>query len=167
MPRGGVGTFAVQLAKAYGAEVTGVCGPAKTDLVGSLGADRVLDHIRDDIGGPYELILDIGGCRPLPVLRRALTARGTAVIVGGENGGRWLGGADRQLRAIATAPVSRWKIKVFIAKENGKDVAALAELMAAGTVRTAVDRTYSLGEVPEAIRRLHAGHARGKIVITV
>lgn len=167
---GGVGTFAVQLAKALGADVTGVCGTTKTDLVRSIGADDVIDYTREDFADGarrYDLILDTAGRRPLPRLRRALTPRGTLVIVGGEGGGRWLQGTDRQLRALLLAPFVRQRLRVLMSAEREEDLRYCGELIEAGEVTPIVDRTYPLSEVPEAIRYLRGGHARGKVVITV
>ena len=167
---GGVGTFAVQIAKAFGAEVTGVCSTTKLDMVRSIGADRVIDYKRDDIansGQRYDLILDAGGNRSLSALRRALTPRGTLVIVGGETGGRLLGGTDRQLRALMLSPFVGQKLGTFIASENNADLIVLKGLIESGKVTPAIDRTYPLGEVPAAIRYMEEGHARGKVVITV
>lgn len=165
---GGVGTYAVQVAKAFGAEVTGVASTAKVDLVRSLGADRVIDYTTTDIdedGVRYDAILDIGGNRPLRQLRRALTPTGTLVIVGGEDGGRLVGGTDRQLRALLWSPFTRQTLTSFISKETAEDVEALAELIEVGAVAPVVDRTYPLAEVPEALRDLEAGRLRGKAVI--
>jgi NADPH:quinone reductase-like Zn-dependent oxidoreductase len=167
---GGVGTFAVQLAKAFGAEVTGVCSTAKVDLVRSLGAEHVIDYTRDEItqtGQRYDLILDIGGNRRLSHLRRALTPRGTLVIVGGEEGGRWLGGVDRLLRAIMLTPFVGHTLRMFVAKGKKEDLRFLKDQIEAGKVTPVVGRTYPLSEVPEAIGYLQEGHARGKVVITV
>ncbi len=167
---GGVGTFAVQIAKAFGAEVTGVCSTTKLDMVRSIGADRVIDYKRDDIadsGQRYDLILDTGGNRSLSALRRALTPRGTLVIVGGETGGRLLGGTDRQLRALMLSPFVGQKLGTFIASENNEDLMVLKGLIESRQVTPAIDRTYPLGEVPAAIRYMEEGHARGKVVITV
>jgi NADPH:quinone reductase-like Zn-dependent oxidoreductase len=167
---GGVGTFAVQIARAFGAEVTGVCSTAKVDLVRALGADHVINYNRDDFADGqhrYDLILDIGGNRRLTHFRRALTARGRLVIVGGETDGRWLGGVDRQLRASLLSPLVSQKLGTFIAKENAEDMTVLQGLIAAGKVAPAIDRTYPLGEVPMAIQYLEEGHARGKVVISV
>ncbi|MFI6799427.1 NAD(P)-dependent alcohol dehydrogenase [Streptosporangium canum] len=167
---GGVGTFAVQLAKALGADVTGVCGTTKTDLVRSIGADDVIDYTREDFADGarrYDLILDTAGRRPLSRLRRALTPRGTLVIVGGEGGGRWLQGTDRQLRALLLAPFVRQRLRVLMSAEREEDLRYCGELIEAGEVTPIVDRTYPLSEVPEAIRYLRGGHARGKVVITV
>jgi NADPH:quinone reductase-like Zn-dependent oxidoreductase len=168
---GGVGSFAVQLAKAFGAEVTGVASPAKVDFVRSIGADRVLDYTRDDVVDgtySYDLILDIGGNRALRQLRRALTPRGTLVLVGGEGGDRfWLAGILRQLRSRLLSAFSKQRMLGFIARETSKDLEALTTLIEAGKIRPSIDRTYSLGEVPEAMRDLEAGRVRGKVVITV
>jgi NADPH:quinone reductase-like Zn-dependent oxidoreductase len=167
---GGVGTFAVQLAKAFGAEVTGVCSTAKADLVRSLGADHVIDYKREEItetGQRFDLILDIGGNRTLSHLRSALTPRGTLVIVGGEEGGRWLGGVDRLLRALLLSPFVSHNLRGFVAKGKKEDLQFLREQIEAGKVTPIVDRTFPLSEVPAAIRYLIEGHARGKIVITV
>jgi len=163
---GGVGSFAVQLAKAFGAEVTGVCSTSKIDLVKSLGADHVVDYTQENITGSYDLILDIAGNRPLRTLRRLLTPRGTLVIVGGEGGGRWLG-MGRQFRALAIGPFVRQRLRMMIAFTGEKDLLFLAELLEAGKLVPAVERTYPLSETPEAIRRWAAGQALGKLVITV
>jgi len=166
---GGVGTFAVQIAKADGAEVTGVCSTSKTDLVRSIGADHVIDYTREDFAdgrNRYDAILDIAGNRPLAELRRALTPRGTLVIVGAEDAGNWLG-IRRQLRAAALSPFVRQKLGFFISKERRQDLEKLRTLLEASAIRPVVDRTFPLEEVPAAIRYLRDGHARGKIVITI
>ena len=167
---GGVGTFAVQIAKAFGADVTGVCSTTKVDMVRSIGADHVIDYTQAEIadrGQRYDVILDIAGNRSLSALRRALTPRGTLVIAGGETDGRWLGGTDRQLRALMLSPFVSQRLGTFIASENNGDLLALKELIESGQVTPAIDRTYPLSEVPGAIRYLQEGHARGKVVITV
>ena len=167
---GGVGTFAVQLAKAFGAEVTGVCSTTKTDLVRSIGADHVIDYTREDFAdgrNRYDVILDIAGNRSLSHLRRALSPEGTLVIVGGEGGGRWFGGIDRQLRAHLLSPFVRQKMGTWISTERKEDLEALRELLEAGKVTPVIDRTFPLSEAPEAIRYLRTGHAHGKVVITV
>ena len=167
---GGVGTYAVQIAKAFGAQVTGVCSTTKVDLVRSLGADDVIDYTREDFAaGPqrYEMILDIGGHASLARLRRALTPRGTLVIAGGETGGRWLGGYDRQLRALLLSRFVTQTLTTFISSENHADLLVLKQLIEAGKVTPVIDRTYALSEAPQAIRYLQQGHARGKVVITV
>jgi NADPH:quinone reductase-like Zn-dependent oxidoreductase len=167
---GGVGLFAVQIAKALGAEVTAVASAAKAELVRSVGADRVLDYARDEYAGAeqrYDLILDMAGTRSLSQLRRALTPRGTLVPVGGEGGGRWIGGVGRSLGALALSPFVSQTLRPIVALANAADLRFLAELIDAGKVRPVVDRTYPLGGAPDAIRRLHGGAARGKLVIAV
>ena len=167
---GGVGTFAVQLAKHFGAHVTGVCSTAKVDLVRSLGADEVVDYTREDFADGshrYDLILDTGGNSPLKKLRRALTPRGTLVVVGSETGGRWLGGSERSLRAMLLSPFVGQRLRPLLSSERAEDLELLRELIEAGKITPAVDRTYPLGEVPEAIRYLRDGQARGKVAITI
>ena len=167
---GGVGSFAVQIAKAFGAEVTGVCGTAKLDMVRALGADAVLDYTREDFadgGSRYDVILDIGGNARLSRLRRALTPRGRLIIVGGETDGRLLGGASRQIRARLLSPFVGQKLGTFVASEKAADLSALRDLIEGGKLRPAVDRIYPLAEAPAAIRRLLDGQARGKLVISV
>ena len=167
---GGVGSFAVQIAKAFGAHVTGVCSTTKVDLVRSIGADDVIDYTRDDFaetGQLYDLILDIAGRRSLSHLRRALDPRGTLVIVGGEGGGRWLGGLERQLWAHMLSPFVKQKLGTFVSKENSEDLLVLKELIEAGKVTPVIDKTYTLSEVPQAIRYVEQGHTQGKVVITV
>jgi NADPH:quinone reductase-like Zn-dependent oxidoreductase len=167
---GGVGTFAVQLAKAFGAEVTGVASTTKTELVRSIGADHVIDYTREDFAdgsNRYDVILDIAGNRSLSHLRRALAPEGTLVIVGGEGGGKWLGGIDRQLRAHVLSAFVRQKMGTWISKERPEDLEELRELLEAGKLMPIVDRTFPLSEVPEAIRYLREGRARGKVVIVV
>jgi NADPH:quinone reductase-like Zn-dependent oxidoreductase len=167
---GGVGSFAVQIAKAYGADVTGVCSTAKVDMVRALGADHVIDYSREDFADgqhSYDVILDIGGHRRLSHLRRALTPKGRLVIVGGETDGRWLGGTDRQLRAQLLSLFVSQKLGTFISSENAADLIALRDLIEAGKLMPAIDRTYPRSDVATAIRGLIDGHARGKIVITM
>jgi len=166
---GGVGTFAVQIAKARGAEVTGVCSTAKTDLVAAIGADHVIDYARTDFADgtvQYDVILDIGGNTSLSRLRRALKPRGTLVIVGGEDNGRWTG-LSRQLRALALSPLIRQRLTIRVPKETHADIQQLAELIEAGRLTPVVDRTYQLADAADAMRYLEAGQARGKIAITV
>jgi NADPH:quinone reductase-like Zn-dependent oxidoreductase len=167
---GGVGSYAVQIAKAIDAEVTGVAGTAKLDMVRSLGADHVIDYTRDDFtDGPrrYDLIVDIAGNPTLSRLRRALTATGTVVIVGGEEGGNFTGGINRQLRALALSPFVPQQLTMFIAKQRSRDLERLTELIEAGMMMPHIDRTYRLDQVADAMRHLEAGRARGKIAITV
>ena len=167
---GGVGTYAVQLAKAFGAEVTGVCSTAKMDLVRSLGADHVIDYTRENFADGarrYDLIIDIGGNTKLARLRRALTPRGTLVIVGGEAGGKWTGGFGRSLRAPLLSLFVRQRLSMLASKEHRRYFEPVAELIEAGGVTPSVDATYPLEQVPEAMRRLEAGEVRGKVAITV
>ena len=166
---GGVGTYAVQVAKVFGAHVTGVCSTTKVDLVRSLGADHVIDYTREDFADGqqrYEVILDVGGNASLSRLRRALTPKGTLVIAGGETDGRWLGGTDRQLRALVLSPFVGQKLGTFVSRENHGDLIVLKELIEAGKITPVVDRAYPLSDVPDAIRYLREGCARGKVVIT-
>jgi NADPH:quinone reductase-like Zn-dependent oxidoreductase len=167
---GGVGTYAVQLAKAFGAGVTAVCSTAKVDMVRSAGADQVLDYTRDDFADGqqrYDVILDIGGNASLSRLRRALTPKGTLVIVGGEKDGRWLGGSDRQIRALMLSPFVGQKLGTLISSQNHQDLIVLKELIEAGKVTPAIDRTYLLSEAAHAIQYVAQGHARGKVVLTI
>jgi NADPH:quinone reductase-like Zn-dependent oxidoreductase len=167
---GGVGSYAVQLAKAFGAEVTGVSSTQKLDLVRSLGADHVLDYTRDDFADGirrYDLILDIGGNPALSRLRRALTPTGTAVIVGGESGGSWTGGFGRSLRAPLLSPFVGQRLAMLASKERASDLERLVPLIEAGQVTPSIDRTYPLERVPDAMRHLEAGDVRGKVAITV
>src|SRR3954468_9804092 len=164
---GGVGSYAVQLAKAFGAEVTGVASTAKIDLVTSLGADHVLDYTREDFADGtrrYDLILDIGGSTPVRRLRRALKPHGTLVFVGGENAGS-LTGMGRQLRGALISPVVRERLALLVAKERSSDYEKLTELIEASKVLPSVDRSYPLDEAPEAMRLLETSQVRGKVVI--
>jgi NADPH:quinone reductase-like Zn-dependent oxidoreductase len=167
---GGVGSFAVQVAKAFGAAVTGVCSTGKVDLVRSLGADAVIDYTRDDFAGAgvlYDLIIDTAGNRRLSVLRKALAPQGTLVIVGGEGGGNVTGGFERSMAAPLAALFSGQKFKWLVSKENYLDLEALAEMFEAGRVRPAVDKVYALAEAPAAIAYLHEGRVRGKVVVRI
>jgi NADPH:quinone reductase-like Zn-dependent oxidoreductase len=167
---GGVGSYAVQLAKAYGAEVTGVAGPAKLDLVRSLGADHVLDHTREDFaetGERYDLVIDIAGNPSLSRLRRALTPTGTVVFTGGEGGDPLTGGMGRQLRGRLLSLTNRQQLTGFVNKERGSDLERLTELIDEGRLRPALDRTWPLEEAPEAMRHLESGQVRGKVAIRV
>jgi NADPH:quinone reductase-like Zn-dependent oxidoreductase len=167
---GGVGSFAVQIAKAFGAEVTGVASTSKLELVRSLGADHVLDYTRGDItdgGHRYDVILDIGGNRSLRHLRRALSANGTLVIVGGETGGRWMGGYDRGFRALILSRFVGQRLRMLTNSENAPDLIVLTRLIESGAVTAPVDRTFPLQETPTAIRYMLDGRARGKLVITI
>jgi NADPH:quinone reductase-like Zn-dependent oxidoreductase len=166
---GGVGSYAVQLAKILGAvEVTGVCSTAKADLVRSLGADDVIDYTRDDaVDGSrrYDLIIDINGTAPPSRLRRALTPAGTLVIAGGE-GGKWTG-MGRQLGAVAQSPFVRQRLTTFISAQRLADIAELSRLVEAGRLTPPLDRSFPLAEAPAAVDYLSAGHARGKVAVTV
>ena len=166
---GGVGSFAVQIAKIFEAEVTGVCSTPKVDLVRGLGADHVIDYTAGSATNShrYDVILDTGGNRRLSDLRRALTPKGRLVIVGGETDGRWLGGADRQLRALVMSRFVGHELGTFVSSENAADLAVLGELLEAGKIAPVVDRIFSLDETAAAIRRMLDGHARGKVVISV
>jgi NADPH:quinone reductase-like Zn-dependent oxidoreductase len=168
---GGVGTFAVQIAKAFGAEVTGVCSTDKVNLVRSIGADHVIDYTRQDFtAGPerYDLIVDNAGRRKLSHLRRALTPKGTLVIVGGEGGGAWTGGFLRgALRAPILSLFVGQRLRGLMAKEKQEDLQTLRQMLEAGQITPVIDRTYPLLEAPQAIRAWAGGHARGKTVITV
>ncbi|HVD89297.1 MAG TPA: NAD(P)-binding domain-containing protein [Jatrophihabitantaceae bacterium] len=167
---GGVGSYAVQLAKAFGAEVTGVCSTAKLELVRSLGADHVIDYSRQDFAdgtNRYDLILDMGGNSRLSRLRKALNPTGTLVIVGGEEGGKWTGGFGRSLRAPLLSPFVRQRLTMLASKERASDQERLTPLIEAGTVTPSIDRTYPLDRVAEAMRHLEAGDVRGKVVITI
>jgi NADPH:quinone reductase-like Zn-dependent oxidoreductase len=166
---GGVGMFAVQIAKSFGAEVTGVCSTAKVDTVLAIGADRVIDYTKEEFtrSGPrYDLILDMGGNRSLSQLRRALTPRGTLVLVGGEGGDRWIG-IGRSLQALVVSPFVSHSLRPLVSKPNKADLQFLKELIEDGRVTPVIDRTYPLSAVPDAIRYLHEGRARGKLVIKV
>lgn len=167
---GGVGSYAVQLAKAFGAHVTGVCSTGKVDFVRSLGADDVVDYTRADFADGdrrCDLILDIGGNSRLSRLRRALAPTGTLVIVGGEQGGALFGGIDRQLRALLLSRFVRQRLTMFVSTEHHRYLDALRPLIEAGDVVPAVDTTYPLAEAAAAMRRLDAGQVRGKIAITI
>jgi NADPH:quinone reductase-like Zn-dependent oxidoreductase len=167
---GGVGTFAVQIAKSFGAQVTGVCSTTKADLVLSLGADDVVDYTREDFAEReryYDVILDTGGHSSLSHLRRALAPKGTLVIVGAETDGRWLGGFDRSIRAMLLSRFVSQKLIAFVNSENAEDLIAIKELIEAGRVTPVIDRTFALSEAPKAIHYLQEGHARGKIVVAV
>jgi NADPH:quinone reductase-like Zn-dependent oxidoreductase len=167
---GGVGSFAVQLAKAFGAHVTGVGSTTQLDLIRSLGADEVVDYTHDDVtdgSRHWDLILDTAGHRSLSQLRRALTPRGTLVIVGSEVRGRWMGGFDRSLRAVALSRLVGQRLRMLSSTPRQDDLQTLRELIEAGKVTPVIDRAFPLPETPEAMRHLLRGHGRGKIVITV
>lgn len=168
---GGVGTHAVQIAKAYGAHVTGVCSGAKAALVKSLGVDNVIDYTRTDLTDGrhrFDLILDTAGRRSLSSLREALNRNGTLVIVGGEGGGRLAGGFfQRQLGAMAVSPFVRQRLRSLISEESREDLLDLKKLVEAGSLTPVVDRTYQLEDVAEALRNEDEGHGRGKKVVVI
>ncbi|MDM4718793.1 NAD(P)-dependent alcohol dehydrogenase [Micromonospora sp. WMMA1363] len=166
---GGVGTFAVQIAKALGAEVTGVCSTRNAELVRSIGADHVIDYTKEDFtrgGRRHDIILDNVGNHPLSACLRALTPRGTIVPIGG-TGGHVVGPLGRMLHALALSLFVRQRLVPFLARPTKDDLEAVRDLLESGKVTPVIDRTYPLNELPAAIRHLEAGHARGKIVITV
>jgi NADPH:quinone reductase-like Zn-dependent oxidoreductase len=166
---GGVGTFAVQIAKWLGANVTGVCSTRNVEMVRAIGADRVIDYTDEDfVRGEqqYDVLLDMVGNRSLAECRRALTPRGTYVLVGVSDPGRWLG-LSRQIKMLSLSPFVRQRLRSFIALQNREDLVALKELVEAGKLTPVIDRRYELSEVPEALRYQGAGHAQGKIVISV
>lgn len=167
---GGVGTYAVQLAVAMGAHVTAVCSAGKVGLVRSLGAERVLAYEHEDFAdgsSRYDVLIDIGGMSSVSRMRRALTPTGTLVIVGGEGGGTWSPGLGRQLLALALSPFVSQRLRVAACKEHHTGLEHLAGLAAAGKVVPVIERSYALGEVPDAMRHLEAGRARGKLVVRV
>ena len=167
---GGVGTFAVQIAKALGAEVTGVCSTANVGMVASIGADHVVDYTREDFTRAerrYDLLIDIAGNRSLAETRRVLAPKGALVLVGGPNKGRWIGPFGRTIRMLLQSPAVSQRMVSFLAHQNRDDLAVLRELLDAGKVTPVIDRAYRLNQVAEAVRYLETGHARGKVVITV
>jgi NADPH:quinone reductase-like Zn-dependent oxidoreductase len=167
---GGVGTFAVQIAKALGAEVTGVCSTANVQMVGSIGADHVIDYTKDDYttaGKRYDLLVDIAGNRTLAECRRVLTPAGVLVGVGAPDKGRWAGPAARGVKIMLLSPVVSQRLTVFLAQQRREDLAFLRELVEAGKLTPVIDRTYPLTAVAEAMAHLETGHAKGKVVISV
>lgn len=167
---GGVGSYAVQLAKALGAEVTGVASGPKLDLVRSLGADHVVDRTREDfaaVAGRYDLVLDIGGNAAIRRLRRAATETGTVVIVGGEDGGSLTGGMHRTIGALLLSPFVRQRLTNFIARQRAGDLERLTVLIESGDVVPALDTTYPLERATEALELLERGQARGKYAVRV
>lgn len=166
---GGVGSYAVQLARAMGAEVTGVCSTAKLEFVRGLGAAHVIDYTREDItagGRTHDAIIDLAGSRSVSTLRRALSPTGTLVILGGEGGGNWLG-MGRQVWSQIVGITTRQKFRSPLALVNQADLRVLKELLETGKLRPVVERRYPLSEVPNAVRALASGHSRGKAVITI
>jgi NADPH:quinone reductase-like Zn-dependent oxidoreductase len=166
---GGVGTFAVQIARSLGAEVTGVCSTRNVDLVRSIGADQVVDYTREDFTRAerrYDLVLDNVMNHSLSDCRRALTPEGTLLLNNGTGGGRWIGPLGRMLTTLLVSSFARQRLRLARLPRK-EDLPALKELIEAGKLRPVIDRTYPLGDVPEALRHLGTGHARGKVVITV
>jgi NADPH:quinone reductase-like Zn-dependent oxidoreductase len=166
---GGVGSFAVQLAKAFGAEVTGVSSTNSLEMVRSIGADHVVDYTQQDFtrtGQRYDLILEMAGNRALADLRRALTPKGTLVLVGG-SGGRWFMGTGRTVRAVLVSPLVGQRLRSFFSKPRGADLVVLQELIEAGKLTPVIDRTFPLNETPEAIRHVGERSIQGKTVITM
>ena len=168
---GGVGSLVVQVAKAYGAKVTAASSTSKEDLVRSLGADDVIDYTREDFtdgSRRWDVIIDTAGRRPLTQLRRALTRKGTLVIVGGDGGGRWTGGFFRgMLRAPVVSLFVGQRLRGLPTKVKREDLITVTEMIETGTLTPVIDRTYPLIEAPDAIRYLEEGHSRGKVVITI
>ena len=167
---GGVGTFAVQIAKSFDAEVTGVCSTRNVEMVRSLGADHVIDYTQEDFtqsGRNYDLIFQLAGTRSPSECRRALSPEGTLVLSSGESDGRWIGPVGRIIRAALLSPFVKQKLTSFTVKPNKEDLLFLKQLIESGKLTPLIDRTYPLSEVPEAIRYLEEGHARGKVVISM
>lgn len=167
---GGVGTFAVQLGKSFGAEVTGLCSTRNLDLVRSIGADHVIDYTKEDFtqsGQKYDLIFQLAGTRSPSDCRRALTSKGKLILSSGESDGRWIGPLDRIIKAVVLSPFVSQRLGPFEAKRSKEDLQVLKELIESGKVSPVIDRTYPLSETAEAVRYLEEGHARGKVVITV
>jgi NADPH:quinone reductase-like Zn-dependent oxidoreductase len=167
---GGVGTFAVQMAKALGGEVTAVCSSANAQLVASIGADRVIDYTREDFTRAephYDLLLDIAGNRSLSETRRVLRPQGVLVSVGGPDKGRWVGPLSRTARMAVLSPVVSQRMVFFLAQQNKADLTVLRELIETGKVTPVIDRTYPLTQAADAIRYLEQGHAKGKVVVTI
>jgi NADPH:quinone reductase-like Zn-dependent oxidoreductase len=167
---GGVGTFAVQIARSFGAHVTGVCSTRNVDMVRSIGADHVIDYTQEDFtqsDQKYDLVFQLAGTRSPSDCRRALTPKGTLVLSSGESDGRWIGPIDRIIKAVVLSPFVSQRLGTFEAKQSKEDLQVLKELIESGKVSPVIDRTYPLSETPEAIRYLEEGHARGKVVITM
>lgn len=164
---GGVGTYAVQIAKSYGAEVTGMSSTAKANLVLAMGADHVIDYTKQELTGRYDVIVDTGGNRSLTSLRRHLTPRGTLVIVGAETGGKWFGGLGRLVKAPLMSPFVSQRLRPLMNSENARDLDVLTGLIESGAVTPAVERTFPLDEAPAAVQHMKDGLARGKVVVTL
>jgi NADPH:quinone reductase-like Zn-dependent oxidoreductase len=168
---GGVGTFAVQLAKSFGAEVTGVCSTRNVETVRSLGADHVIDYTKEDFtrsGGSFDVLVDIAGNHSWPEYKSVLAENATMIVVGGRKTNRWIGPmGDVIKRRLASVPGSRTVAAPFLAQLNKEDLDVLRDLLEAGKVKPVIESRYELRDVPEALRYVGAGHAKGKVVITV
>ena len=167
---GGVGTFAVQIAKSFGAEVTGVCSTRNVDMVRSIGADHVIDYTQENFTRSeqrYDLMIDLVGNRSPSECRRVLNPKGVYLASFGQPEHRWLGPLAQMLRMLVLSRFVSQKMTTFTTKENKEDLAVLKELIEAGKVTPVIDRTYPLSEVPEAIQYLEEGHTQGKNVITI
>ncbi len=167
---GGVGTFAVQIAKSFGADVTGVCSTRNVEMVRSIGADHVIDYTQEDFtksGQKYDLIFQLAGTRSPSDCRRALTSKGTLLLSSGESPGRWIGPVGRTIKAVVSSPFVSQRLSPFLAKRSEEDLEVLKELIESGKVAPVIDRTYPLSEAPEAVRYVEEGHAQGKVVITI
>ena len=167
---GGVGTFAVQIAKSFDAEVSGVCSTRNVEMVRALGADHVIDYTKEDFtqsGQKYHLIFQLAGTLSPSECRSALTSNGNLVLSSGESEGRWIGPVDRVIKGLVLSPFVSQKMASFTVKPNREDLQLLKKFLEDGTLTPVIDRAYSLAQLPEAIRYLEEGHARGKVVITV
>ncbi|MBO3749678.1 NAD(P)-dependent alcohol dehydrogenase [Streptosporangiaceae bacterium NEAU-GS5] len=167
---GGVGTFAVQIAKALGGVVTGVCSTRNVEMAGSIGADHVIDYTKDDFtrtGERYDVLIDVAGGRKVAELRRILAPKAVAVGVGGPDNGNWIGPLSGMAKLPLRSPFVSQRLIAMFTGQRPNDLAILSELMESGKVTPVIDRAYSLGDVPEAMRYLETGHARAKIVITI
>jgi NADPH:quinone reductase-like Zn-dependent oxidoreductase len=162
---GGVGSYAVQLATAFGASVTGVCSTSKVEFVHSLGAVATIDYTKEPLTGQYDMVLDIAGSRPIPTLRKLATPRGTLVAIGGEDGGRWVAGLDRNLAMKIRNLFTRQKLRAPLSIVRPAELEELSALLADGRFTPAVDRTFALGDLPAAITYLRDGRVKGKIVV--
>lgn len=167
---GGVGTFAVQIAKSSGAHVTGVCSTRNVELVRSIGADAVIDYAREDFTAAatsFDLILQLAGTASAGECRRVLAPKGALLLSSGDSEGRWIGPISRIIKALAMSPFVSQRMVPFVAKPNKEDLGTLRGLIESGEVTPVIDRTYELSAVPEAIAYLEQGHARGKVVISI
>jgi NADPH:quinone reductase-like Zn-dependent oxidoreductase len=167
---GGVGSFAVQIVKALGAHVAGVCNTSQLDTVRSIGADDVIDYTQEDFttsGRRWDVIIETAGGRPVNELRHALAPRGTLVVVGGEGGGKWVGKAGRMVWGPALSPFVSQKLTTLAVKHNGADLVVLKDLIEAGKITPVIGGTYELREVPDAIRDLEQRRTQGKCVVIV